>query len=146
MTRLISTAIAFTFVALGAASCGGGETPKQEGAPVSAPAGAPTQPLDITFSTEPDSPKSGEATLDATVKGANGTPVIDAEVSAELYMAPMPEMKMPEMRNTIALPHTAGGQYRGKGNILMAGKWDVTITVKRGGQEVGTRTFAIMAQ
>ncbi len=146
MRRLISTAIAFTFVALGAASCGRDETPKQDAPPASAPAAGPTQPLDITFRTEPDPPKSGETTLEATVKGANGQPVTDAEVSAAFYMAPMPEMKMPEMRNTILLPHAGGGQYRGQGSIMMAGKWDVTITVQREGQEIGKRTVAITAQ
>lgn len=146
MTRLISTAIAFTLVAAGAASCGRDETPKYDAPPASAPAAGATQTLDITFRTEPDPPKSGEATLEASVKGPNGQPVTDAEVSAEFYMAPMPEMKMPEMRNTIALQHTGGGQYRGKGSILMAGTWDVTITVKRNGQDVGTRTFAITVQ
>lgn len=146
MIRLISTVIAFTFVALGAVSCGGGETPKQGAAPASAPASGPTQPLDITFSTEPDPPTSGETTLDASVKGADGEPVTDAEVLAEFYMAPMLEMKMPEKRNTIALQHTGGGQYRSKGNIMMAGKWDVTITVKRDGQEVGKRMVAITAK
>ena len=110
------------------------------------PASGPTQPFDISFRTEPDPPKPGETTLDASVKGANGIPVTDAEVSAGLYMAPMPEMKMPEMRNTIALQHTGGGQYRGIGNIMMAGKWDVTITIKRDGQEVGKRMVAITAK
>jgi len=146
MRRVISTAIAFTFVALGAASCGRDETPKQDAPPASAPAVGPIQPADITFRTEPDPPKAGETTLDASVKGANGTPVTDAEVSAELYMAPMLDMKMPEMRSTIALPHMGGGQYRGKGNIMMAGKWEVTIVVTRDGQEIGRRMFAVTAQ
>ncbi|MEX2272605.1 MAG: FixH family protein [Vicinamibacterales bacterium] len=142
MTRLISTAIAFTFVALGAASCGRDE----DAPPASAPAVGATQPLDITFRTEPDPPKSGETTLEANVKGSNGQPVTDAEVSAEFYMASMPEVKMPEMRNTIALQHEGGGRYRGKGSIMMAGKWDVTVTVKRHGEEVGKRTLTITAQ
>lgn len=146
MTRLISTAIALTFVALGAASCSRDEAPKQEAASEVGPASGPTQPLDITFRTEPDPPTSGDTTLEANVKGADGQAVTDAEVSAEFYMAPMPEVKMPEMRNTIAMEHVGGGQYRGKGSIMMAGKWDVTITVKRDGQEAGKRTVAITAQ
>lgn len=146
MTRLISTAIALTFVALGAASCGRDEAPKQEAPSEVAPASGPAQPLDITFRTEPDPPKSGDTMLEASVKGADGQAVTDAEVSAEFYMAPMPEVKMPEMRNTIALQHVGGGQYRGTGSIMMAGKWDVTITVKRDGQEAGKRTVAITAQ
>lgn len=146
MRQVISTVMAVTFVALGATSCGRDQTPQQEAPPASAPVVGATQPLDITFSSEPNPPKSGEATLEASVKGSNGQPVTDAEVSAQFYMAPMPEMKMPEMRNTIALKHEGGGRYRGKGNIMMAGKWDVTVTVKREGQEVGKRVVAVTAQ
>ena len=146
MRQVISTVMAVTFVALGAASCGRDETPQHDAPPASAPAAGPTQPLDITFRTEPDPPKSGETTLEAYVKGSNGQPVTDGEVSAEFYMGPMPEVKMPEMRNTIALQHEGGGRYRGKGNIMMAGKWDVTITVKRDGQEAGKRAVAVTAR
>jgi hypothetical protein len=47
--------------------------------------------------------------------------VTDADVSVELFMAAMPSMKMPEMRNTVPLKHEGGGRYRGTGNVMMTG-------------------------
>ena len=75
-----------------------------------------------------------------------GQPVTDADVSVTLYMPPMPAMNMPEMRNSVPLKHDAGGRYRGAGSVMMAGGWDVTVMVMRGGQEIGTRKFTITAK
>lgn len=144
MIRLITTAIASTVILISALSCGRSEeSPKQDAVPATGPA-VPLD-IDITVRTDPDPPKSGSATIEANVKGSNGQPVTDAEVSAEFYMAPMPEMKMPEMRNAIALRHQGGGRYRVTGNIAMAGKWEMSVTVKRDGQEVGKRTVTVTA-
>ena len=43
-------------------------------------------------------------------------------------------MNMPAMRNGIKLAAAGGGLYRGNGQVLMAGRWDATVTVTRGGQ------------
>ena len=75
-----------------------------------------------------------------------GQPVTDADVSVELFTAAMPSMNMPEMRNTVALKHEGGGRYRGTGNVMMAGSWDATVSVKRDGQEVGARKVPIVAK
>ena len=32
------------------------------------------------------------------------------------------------------------------GQVVMAGQWDVTVTVKRAGKEIGSRKFPIAAQ
>jgi len=42
------------------------------------------------------------------------------------------------------LAHAGGGVYRGVGEIAMAGRWDVTVTVRRGGQTIGRRQTAIV--
>lgn len=145
MKLYATTAGVLALVVLSTASCNrSAEQPPTHDTP--APAVAATQPLDITFRTEPDPPKSGETSIDVTVRGANGQPVTDAEVSAQFYMAPMTEMKMPEMRNAIPLSHDGGGRYKGKGNIMMAGKWDVTVSVRRGAEEIGKRTVSVTAQ
>ena len=101
--------------------------------------------MDITLRTVPDPPETGETTFEATVMD-DGQPVTDADVSVELFMEAMPSMKMPEMRNTVALKHEGEGRYRGTGNVQMAGGWDATVSVKRGGQEVGTHTVEIVAK
>jgi len=42
-------------------------------------------------------------------------------------------------------PGTAG-TYSGVGTVPMAGRWDATVTVRRGGQLVGTRQFALVTR
>ena len=102
--------------------------------------------IEIALTTKPNPPKEGPNTLEVTVKGADGKPVTDAEVTTLFYMAAMPAMKMPEMKSTATLKHQKDGRYVGNNHVAMAGKWDVTVTVKRGGQEIGSRQFPVTAQ
>ena len=119
-----------------------------QGATASTSATGPrvTQDVDITLTSAPAQPKVGNNTFEATVKGADGKPITDAEVTAMFYMAAVPAMKMPETKNTVALKHEKEGRYAGTGQVVMAGKWDVTVTVKRAGKEIGSRKFPISAQ
>ncbi len=100
--------------------------------------------LDITFSSKPSPPKTGDNTFDVMVKDASGKPVTDAEVTATLVMPKMGSM--PEMKNSVALKHQKEGRYVGTGQVMMAGKWDVTVMVKRAGKEIGSKKFPITAQ
>lgn len=136
-----------------AAACGGGGEQQNESMPMPAPAGQapaasaeqPAGNVDVTLTTQPDPPRSGDTTFEAMVM-MGGEPVTDADVSVELFMPAMPEMKMAEMRNTVALQHEGGGRYRGTGNVMMAGNWDATVTVRRDGQELGTHKVPITAK
>jgi len=102
--------------------------------------------LEITLTSKPNPPKAGDNTLEVVVKDASGKPVTDAEVTVNFYMPPMPAMKMPEMKNTVALKHQKAGTYSGTGQVMMAGKWDATVVVKRGDKEIGSKKFPITAQ
>ena len=151
MNRLTLTIGALAVASVFAAACGRSEEPAppaQEGAPAAAPASSSesqTQQLEITFMSQPEPPKMGENTFEAMVM-AGSQPVTDAEVSVQLFMAAMPAMNMPEMKNSVPLKHEGGGRYRGTGNVMMAGSWDATVMVMRGGQEVGTRKFTVSAK
>jgi hypothetical protein len=136
-----------------AAACGGNQE-KHSDTGMSMPAPAPqaaagastsAQNAEITFKSEPDPPRTGDNTFEVMVM-SGGQPVTDADVSVELFMAAMPSMKMPEMRNSVSLKHEAGGRYRGAGNVMMAGNWDATVRVKRGEQEIGSRKFSVAAK
>ncbi len=118
------------------------ETPSsaQRGAPAGEPA------LDISFRTQPDPPKTGESVFEVAVKDAQGQPVADADVSVQLFMRAMPTMNMPAMRNETKLPHVGGGVYRGPGQVMMAGRWDVTVIVAKGGQLLGRKQLAVAAR
>jgi len=113
-----------------------------QGKPV-APAGPP---LAITFRAQPDPPKTGDNTFEVTVVDPSGKPVTDADVAVQLFMPAMPTMNMPAMRNETKLTSVGGGLYRGPGQVMMGGRWDVTVTVNRSGQRVGSQQFALVAR
>ena len=136
------------------AACGGGEQNSgSSNTPVPAPAPqapvatseTPAGNVEVTLSTQPDPPRMGETTFEAMVM-RGGEPVTDADVSVELFMPAMPSMNMAEMRNSVALKHEGAGRYRGTGHVMMAGHWDATVSVKRNGQQFGTRTVPIVAK
>ena len=111
--------------------------------------GAPSPdgpPLDIAFRAQPDPPTTGESVFEVAVKDASGQPVTDADVSVQFFMPAMPTMNMPAMRNETKLPHVGGGVYRGPGQVMMAGRWDVTVTASKGGQQMGRKQFAVVAK
>jgi nitrogen fixation protein FixH len=108
------------------------------------PAASKKPALDIMLMSKPSPPKTGENTFEVMVKDAAGKPVTDAEVTAMFFMAKMGNM--PEMKNNVTLKHQKDGTYVGTGQVMMAGKWDVTLSVKRAGKEIGSKKFPVTAQ
>ena len=103
-----------------------------------------SEAVDIRLS-GPAEARLGENTFEVTV--TEGTrPVVDADVSLELFMAAMPSMNMPEMRTNVPLTHAGDGRYRGTGSVAMGGAWDANVMVMRGGQHLGDRTVTIVAK
>jgi Cu(I)/Ag(I) efflux system membrane fusion protein len=100
----------------------------------------------ITFRTIPDPPRVGDNQLEATVKDSAGKPIDDADVHLEFFMAAMPTMNMPSMRSEAKLTPAGGGVYRGNGQVLMAAQWEVTITVTRAGQRLGSTKVPVVAK
>ena len=115
--------------------------PSTEGTPARAVA-----QVDIALRTQPDPPKAGQNQFEATIKDATGKPIDDAQVTVQFYMAAMPTMNMPAMRNEFKLVPAGGGVYRGAGEILMASQWEVTISVVRGGQRLGSKQITVVAR
>jgi len=108
------------------------------------PAAGQKPTLDIMLTSKPSPPKTGDNTFEVMVKDAAGKPVTDAEVTAMFFMAKMGTM--PEMKNNVTLKHEKEGRYVGIGQVMMAGKWDVTVSVKRAGKEIGSKKFPVTAQ
>jgi len=42
--------------------------------------------------------------------------------------------------------HRANGEYDAEAQLAMAGSWNVTIVVTRGGEKLGTATFSLAAK
>jgi membrane fusion protein, copper/silver efflux system len=115
------------------------------GEAASAPA-ADGQALRVTLTSEPDPPRAGTVTFVAGVTTADGQPVTDAEVAVALFMPAMPSMNMPAMRSDGRLSHAGAGQYRGRVEVLMSGRWDATVTVTQAGRVVATRNVSLNAR
>ena len=135
-TRGLAVAALLVALSLAASSVGTAQQP---------PAGQKPS-LDIMLMSKPTPPKMGENAFEVMVKGPDGKPITDADVTVQFYMAAMPEMKMPEMKNTVTLKHQKDGTYVGTGQVMMAGKWDATVMVKRAGKELGSKKFPITAK
>jgi heme/copper-type cytochrome/quinol oxidase subunit 2 len=108
------------------------------------PAAGQKPTLDIMLTSKPSPPKMGDNMFEVMVKDPAGKPVTDAEVTAMFHMAAMGAM--PEMKNNVALKHQKEGRYVGTGQVMMAGKWEVTVMVKRAGKEIGSKKFPVTAQ
>lgn len=120
--------LAATGIAL--AACGSKPSNEQSTAPVGNAAGTYT----IATRVEPNPPMGGkENTIHITVQDGTGKPVSDALVHLTLTMPAMPEMKMPEMKNSADLPWT-GSDYSGPVQFMMAGGWTVDVEARRGGE------------
>jgi hypothetical protein len=102
--------------------------------------------FDITFRPLSDPPKTGDNAFEVVVKDQAGMPIADADVSVTLLMPAMPTMNMPAMRNETRLPAVGGGVYRGSGQVMMAGRWDATVTVTKAGQRVASKQFTVTAK
>jgi len=128
--------------------CGGqGGTPAGDAtAGTVIPPGEVSDGLVVMFGTEPNPPEKGDNAIRVTVTRSDGSPVIAGTVTAVFSMPAMPSMNMPEMRSDAALQHEGGGQYRGNGQLSMAGTWNVAIRVAEGAKEVATRHTSIVAK
>ena len=102
--------------------------------------------LHIELRTDPDPAKAGENQFEATVATPPAQPIADADVSVQLFMPAMPTMNMPAMRNEVKLAPAGNGVYRGTGQVMMAGRWDATVTVTRSGQRLGSIQLPIVAR
>ena len=114
--------------------------------PPDASSDAASPKLDVTFRTEPDPPHVGENTFLVGLKDSNGQPVTDADIKVVSFMPPMPTMNMPAARAEATLVAAGGGRYRGTGELMIPGRWTVTVNIARAGKPLGARQFAVVAK
>jgi hypothetical protein len=102
--------------------------------------------LHLSFATDPNPPQAGSNSVQVSVTQADGKPLVDATVTAIFYMPAMPSMSMPEMRSSFPLESTGGGIYRGTGDLVMSGTWDVTVNVVRNGEKLASGKYTVIAR
>lgn len=121
-------------------------------APAQAPSAQSRQPsgagnLAIAFRTSPSPPRgAAENEFEVMVKDRQGKPVDGADVSVVLFMPAIPAMRMPEMRNEVKLQGVGNGRYTGKGQVMTAGPWTVTVSVRQKGKEIGQQKVTLTAK
>src|SRR5678815_1309913 len=79
MTRVSVTIWSGLVVSILTLGCGQGQAPAAGNA---VPAATSTEGVTIDFSSEPDPPKSGDNTIEVTVRQPDGTAITDASVTA----------------------------------------------------------------
>jgi hypothetical protein len=143
---VLHTARRRTIVALSIALlCAMGASASAAQAPAKSSAKAKPARLNIMLM-KPTAAKTGDNQFEVMVNGADGKPIADADVSVMLVMPAMPAMKMAEMHNEVMLKPAAAGTYTGTGQVMMAGKWNVTVSVKKAGKELGQKKLTLTAK
>lgn len=135
MGRLAAVGLAVATLSLAMASSGAAQTTPTAKPKITGP--------DIMLM-QPTAAKTGDNQFEVMVKGANGKPLSDADVSVVLVMPKTATMA--EMRNEMKLKPSGNGMYMGSGNVMMAGRWNATVSVKQGGKEIGQKKVALTAK
>jgi len=94
-------------------------------------------PATLEMEAPPAPPVTGANAITVTLTGSDGMPIGDAVVSGELFMPVMESMG----KSVVVFRPQGSGRYVGEGTLSMAGSWQITVTARRDGQTVATRTF-----
>jgi RND family efflux transporter MFP subunit len=98
----------------------------------------------IDLATSPSPAKVGKNTVRVKVADPAGQPVAGADVEVRIFMPQMGSMAPMEAKATLQ-PETPG-QYAGEIDIPMAWTWETTVTVRRGGQVMGSARTSLTAR
>src|SRR5215469_4359209 len=123
----------------------GSFAPPPPGAGAAAAMNAPTQQIAIDLSTEPSPPHKGSNTVRVKVAQPDGKAVTGAKVSVTFFMAAMPAMGMSAMRAVATLADKGNGMYEAPLQLQTGGTWQVTVTVQRNGQTIGSKQLSVNA-
>jgi Cu(I)/Ag(I) efflux system membrane fusion protein/cobalt-zinc-cadmium efflux system membrane fusion protein len=123
----------------------GSFAPPPPGAGAAAAMNAPAQQIAIDLSTEPSPPRKGSNTVRIKLTQSDGKVVTGAQVSVTFFMAAMPAMGMSAMRAVATLADKGNGMYEAPLQLQTGGTWQVTITVQRNGETIGTKQLSLNA-
>lgn len=111
--------------------------------PVEAAAGSAAQ-ITAEVTTNPSPARIGKNRVRVMVKDAQGQPIADADVDIRMFMPQMAGMS--EVNVKAALRATGNGEYTGEVELPIAWSFATTITVRKGGQVVGTAEATVTSR
>jgi RND family efflux transporter MFP subunit len=120
----------------------GSYTPPPPGASAAATQNAP---MNMDFTSDPNPPHKGDNTFRVKLMGSDGKPIDGADISVTFFMPAMPAMGMAAMTTKASLSSRGNGMYEGTGVLQSGGTWQVTITVQKNGQMLGTKQLRVNA-
>jgi hypothetical protein len=88
---------------------------------------------------------TGENPFEVIVKGSDGSPISDADVSLSFVMSAWPIKRIPETRRELRLQSSSDGRYTGSWKFELAGAWVTTIRVTKNGKEIGRTALILTA-
>jgi RND family efflux transporter MFP subunit len=102
--------------------------------------------VQVEFSTDPATPRKGSNLFRVKLTGADGSPILGAQVSVRSFMAAMPAMGMAAMNVSTPLSEKAGGRYEGQVTLASGGTWQITITATKNGAVIATKQLSLNAE
>ncbi|MFP5277905.1 MAG: FixH family protein [Acidobacteriota bacterium] len=96
----------------------------------------------IAFSTSPATPRKGSNTIRVQLTAGDGKPVTGAQVEVTFFMAAMPAMGMAAEHASAVLTDQGNGTYRAPIQLPAGGTYQVTVTVRRGGQTIASQQLS----
>jgi RND family efflux transporter MFP subunit len=100
--------------------------------------------ITAAVTTDPTPAKVGRNRVHAVIKDASGQPIPDAEVAIRFFMPQMAGMAQVDVRGS--LKATGKGVYEGDIELPIAWSFETTLTVRRGGQLVGTAQTTVTSR
>jgi len=119
--------------------------PPPPGGGAAASTNAPVQQIQIDLSTDPTPPRKGSNSIRIKLTDPDGKPVTGAQTAVTFFMPAMPAMGMSAMRTVATLREKESGLYEGPIQLGTGGTWQVTVTVTRNGQTVGSKQLSLSA-
>ena len=123
----------------------GSFAPPPSGAGAAAAMNAPNQQIGIALTTDPTPAHKGANALRVKLTTADGKPLTGAQTNVTFFMPAMPAMGMAAMRTAATLSEKGAGLYEGSIQLQTGGTWQVTVTVQRNGETIGTKQLSVSA-
>ena len=123
----------------------GSFAPPPPGAGAAVATNTPNRQIVIDLTTDPTPAHKGANTLRVKLTTADGKPLTGAKTNVTFFMPAMLAMGMAAMRTFAALSEKGNGLYEAPLQLETGGTWQVTVTVQRDGQTIGTKQLSVSA-